>query len=80
MLYTILPSTIQIPFLIEQISIVTILAIVGFTFLVLMLFGVIKFFKFKAKNGYLSKLNNLQSEEDNKTYKNFIEGHLYDSF
>ena len=80
MLYTNLPSTIHTPFLIEQISIVTILAIAGFIFLVLMLFGVIKFFKFKAKNGYLSKITHLQSEEDNKAYKNFTEGHLYDSF
>ncbi|RLD29158.1 MAG: hypothetical protein DRI75_04380 [Bacteroidetes bacterium] len=79
MLYTILPSTIRTHLLIEQVNLVTILAIAGVIFLVLMLFGVRKFFKFKAKNGYLSKITHLQSEEDNKVYKNFTDGHLYDS-
>ena len=80
MFSTLLSSTIFVPFLIEQISTITILAIIGFTILVLMILGVIKFFKSKAKNGYLSKISFLQSEEDNRVYKNFTEGHLYDSF
>lgn len=67
-------------FLVEQVSILTILSVASILFIILLLIGIRIFFKLKAKNGYLSKLNNLQSEEDNKTYKNFIEGHLYDSF
>lgn len=77
MLYTTLSSTIRSPFLIEQINIVTILAITGFIFLVLLVLGVRKSFKLKAENDRLSKPKNLQSEEDNKDYKDFTEGHLY---
>jgi len=80
MFSTLLSSTIFTLFLIEQISIITILIIIGFIFLVLMLFRVIKIFKLKSKKGYLSKISFLQSDEDNKVYKNFTEGHLYDSF
>ena len=77
MFYTNLLSTIRSPFLIEQINIVTILAITGFIFLVLLVLGVRKSFKLKAENELLSKPTNLQSEEDNKVYKDFTEGHLY---
>jgi type IV secretory pathway component VirB8 len=67
-------------FLAEQVSILTILLVASILFIILVLIGIRIFFKLKAKNGYLSEINNLQSKEDNKTYKNFIEGHLYDSF
>ena len=77
MLYTILPSTIRLLPLIEQTSIITILAITGFIFLVLLLLGVRKSFKLKSENDRLSKSSNLQSVDDNKVYKDFTEGHLY---
>jgi hypothetical protein len=67
-------------FLVEQVSILTILLVASILFIILLLIGIRIFFKLKAKNGYLSETNSLQSEEDNNTYKNFIEGHLYDSF
>ena len=77
MLYTILPSTIRSLPLIEQTSIITILIITGFIFLVLLLLGVRKSFKLKSENDRLSKSSNLQSVDDNKVYKDFTEGHLY---
>jgi len=80
MFNTFLPTTIRALSLIEQINIVTILTITGFVFLVLLLLGIIKYFKLKAEHKRLSRTSNLQSEDDNKVYKNFTEGHLYDSF
>jgi|GEM_PF-616912 len=80
MLYTTLSSTILSLPIIEQTSIVTILTITGFIFLVLLLLGVRKSFKLKAENEHLSKPSNLQSDDDNKVYKDFTEGHLYDSY
>ena len=80
MLYNFIPTTIRNHFLIEQISIVTILAITGFFFLILLFLGVRKSFKLKAENERLSKPANLQLEDDNKVYKDFREGHLYDSY
>jgi len=64
--------------LIKQTSIVTILTItVGF-FLVLLVLGVRKSYKLKAENEKLSKKSNTSSTDDNKKYKDFTEGHLYD--
>ena len=80
MLYNLIPTTIRNHFLIEQISIVTGLAITVFFFLILLILGVRKSFKLKAENERLSKPTNLQSEVDNKVYKDFREGHLYDSY
>ena len=80
MLYNILPSTIRALYLIEQISIATILIVTGFFFLLLLILGVIKAFKLKSENDQFNKESNLQSEEDNKVYKDFIKGHLYDSY
>ena len=70
------PSTI---FLLEQIDIVTILAVTIIFFLILLILGIIKSFKLKAENERLSKTQ-LSSEDDNKVYKDFREGHLYDSY
>ena len=78
MLYN-LPSKINTPFLIEQASIVTILIITVSFFLILLILGIRKSFKLKAENEQLSKKRSLQSEEDNKEYKDFTEGHLYDN-
>ncbi len=80
MFYTLLQTTIRTFSLIEQINIVAILIITGFIFLVLLLLGVRKSFKLKAENERLSKSTNLQSKEDNKVYKDFTEGHLYDNY
>jgi hypothetical protein len=74
-----LPSKINTLLLIEQSSIVTILIITVSFFLILLILGIRKSFKLKAENEKLSKKRSLQSEEDNKEYKDFTEGHLYDN-
>jgi hypothetical protein len=78
MLYN-LPTKINTLLLIEQSSIVTILIITVSFFLILLILGIRKSFKLKAENEKLSKKRSLQSEEDNKEYKDFTEGHLYDN-
>lgn len=80
MFNTFLPAIILTYFLIEQINIVAILTITGFVIFVLLLFGIRKYFKLKAENKKLIKTSNLQSEDENKVYKDFTEGHLYDSY
>ena len=80
MFNTFLPASILSFSLIEQISIVTILAIIVIIFFVLLIVGVIKSFKLKAENKRLSDNTSLQSKEDNKVYKDFTDGHLYDSY
>ncbi len=80
MLYTLLPTTIRTFSLIEQINILAIFTITGLIFLVLLLLGVRKYFKLKAETERLIKSTNLQSEDDNKVYKDFTEGHLYDNY
>jgi hypothetical protein len=74
-----LPSKINTLLLKEQSSIVTILIITVSFFLILLILGIRKSFKLKAENEKLSKKRSLQSEEDNKEYKDFTEGHLYDN-
>jgi len=66
MLYNLVPTTIRTHFLIEQISIVTVLSISVFFFLILLFLRVRKSFKLKAENERISKSANLQSEDDNK--------------
>ncbi|MFK2820159.1 hypothetical protein U0L90_08530 [Flavobacteriaceae sp. LMIT009] len=67
-------------FLIEQISIVTMLTITVAFFLILLILGVRKSYKLKAENDRLSKRSNTSSsEDDNKVYRDFREGHLYDN-
>jgi len=80
MFYNFLLTTIRAHFLIEQFNIVLILTISIFIFAVLVLLGIRSFFRLKAKNKRLIKPANLQSKDDNKVYKNFTEGHLYDSY
>ena len=48
-------------------------------FLVLLVIGLRKTYKLKAENERLNNINPLQSNEDNKAYKDFTEGHLYDN-
>ncbi|HZW63853.1 MAG TPA: hypothetical protein VFF15_09450 [Flavobacteriaceae bacterium] len=64
--------------LIEQISIVTMLAIVVVFFLILLIAGVIKTYKLKKENDRLNDINPLQSDDENKAYKDFRDGHLYE--
>ena len=64
---------------IEQSSIVTMLIVMGSFFLILLVLGVRKSYKLKAENERLSEKKSTESDEDNKTYKDFTEGHLYDN-
>ena len=68
--------------LLEQISIVTFLLVTVVFFLILLILGVLKSFKLKAENERLSKTNSPTptTEGDNKVYKDFREGHLYDDY
>ncbi|MEW4925010.1 hypothetical protein [Algibacter sp. 2305UL17-15] len=67
-----------IPILISQSQIVTILSVVVVFFLVLLIFGVRKSYILKKENDKLSKSSpSLQSDEDNKAYKDFTDGHMY---
>lgn len=65
--------------LIEQMQIVTILSIVVLFFLMLLILGVRKSYKLKKENDRLNSITTLQSDEDNKIYKDFTEGHMYDN-
>ena len=69
-----LTSKISTRLLIEQSSIVTVLIITVFIFLVLLILGVRKSYKLKAENEKLSKKAESKADED---YKDFTEGHLY---
>ena len=66
--------------LIEQINVVTILTVTVVFFLVLLILGIIKSQKLKAENDRLSHPKELSTEEDNKVYRDFREGHLYDNY
>ncbi len=68
-----------IPILISQGQIVTILSIVVVFFLILLILGVRKSYILKKENDKLSNSSTLETDEDNKTYKDFREGHLYDN-
>ena len=66
-------------FLIEQTSVVTMLTITVTFFLILLILGIRKSYKLKAENERLSERSNVSSDEDNKVYRDFREGHLYDN-
>ena len=61
-------------------SFLLILITVGLASLVLLILGVRKLLKLKSRNKRFSKTSALQSKEDNKVYKDFTDGHLYDSY
>ena len=63
----------------EQINVVTILTVTIFFFLVLLILGIVKSYKLKSENDELSKPK-LSTEDDNKVYRDFREGHLYDNY
>lgn len=78
LLINLLKSKFNVIALIEQSSIVTILIVTVTFFLILLVLGVRKSYKLKAENEKLSKKSNASTTEDNKQYKDFTEGHLYD--
>ena len=63
--------------LVEQINIVWILGLCTFFFLILLILGIRKSFKLKAENEKLLKASDDLIKEDNKEYKDFTEGHMY---
>jgi hypothetical protein len=68
-----------VPILISQSQIVTILSIVVVFFLILLILGVRKSYILKKENDQLANTGILDSDDDNKTYRDFRDGHLYDN-
>ncbi|NND52455.1 MAG: hypothetical protein HKN54_08610 [Flavobacteriaceae bacterium] len=66
--------------LIEQINVITILLVTVIFFLILLILGIMKSFKLKAENERLSESKRMSTEEKNKVYRDFREGHLYDNY
>jgi hypothetical protein len=60
----------------SQLTIV--LIVTASIFVVFIIIAIIKTYKLNAENKRLTELDNLKSEEDN-SYKDFTEGHLYDN-
>ena len=60
----------------SQLTIV--LIVTASIFLVFIVIAIIKTYKLNAENKRLTELDNLKTEEDN-SYKDFTEGHLYDN-
>ena len=60
----------------SQLTIV--LIVTASVFVVFIIIAIIKTYKLNAENKRLTELDNLKSEEDN-SYKDFTEGHLYDN-
>ena len=58
-------------------DLVIVLSVTVGVFLILLFFGVRNTYKLKAENERLANLNNLDSDENTKEYKDFTEGHLY---
>ena len=66
-------------FLLQQIDLIYVLIITIAFFTVMLVLGVIKWIKLKADSEKLSQTG-FSSEEDNKVYRDFREGHLYDNY
>ena len=64
-------------FLLEQLQIVTILSVVVVFFLVLLILGVRKSYLLKKENDKLNRMGNSLTEDENKEYKDFTDGHMY---
>lgn len=79
MIHSIRISLYSLFFLIEQLSIVKMLAITVIFFLVLLILGVRKSYKLKKENERLNELSTTLEDEENKPYTDFTEGHLYDN-
>lgn len=65
--------------LIGQESIVKALSVSVVFFLILLILGLRKSYKLRQENDRLSKAENLDSDEENKVYKDFTESHMYDN-
>jgi preprotein translocase subunit SecG len=61
----------------DQSGIVTMLAITVLFFLILLILGVRKSYKLKKENDRLNELSTKFEDEENKPYKDFTEGHMY---
>ena len=48
-------------------------------FAVLLILGVRKTYKLKKENERLNKISDLASKDEDKSYRDFTEGHLYDN-
>ncbi len=76
----VIPTLVICPsFLLQQIDIITILIVTIVFFTVMLILGVMKWIKLKYENDRLSRTG-FSSEEDNKVYRDFREGHLYDNY
>lgn len=67
--------------LISQSSIVTILTVTTVFFAILLLLGIRKSYKLKKENERLEEMNRkiAEKEAEEKKYRDFTEGHLYDN-
>lgn len=75
-----IPTLVASPsYLLQQIDIITILIVTIAFFTVMLILGVMKWIKLKYENDRLSRTG-FSSEEDNKVYRDFREGHLYDNY
>ena len=63
--------------MIEQLSIVRMLAITVVFFLILLILGIRKSYKLKKENERLDALSTKLADEEDKPYKDFTEGHMY---
>jgi len=79
MLYAAKFSFIFAPLLIEQSSIVKLLAVTVLFFLILLILGVRKSYMLKKENERLDALSTKFEDEENKPYTDFTESHLYDN-
>jgi len=64
-------------FLINQFDILVVLIIVVVFFAILLLLGIRKSYKLKKENERLDAINKSISEEEEKPYQDFTDGHMY---
>lgn len=67
--------------LISELTMLTILMIVGVFFIILIVFGIRKTYKLNQENKRLIDLHNeqLKKDKENEGYRDFTEGHLYEN-
>lgn len=80
MIHIIRISVYPIFILIEQLSIVKMLAITVVFFLILLILGVRKSYKLKKENERLNEISTSLEDDEDKPYTDFTEGHLYDNY
>ena len=72
-----LPSLYLVTFLINQSNIVILLSAVIVFFAILLILGLRKSYKLKKENDDLDTINNNFDDNEDKPYKDFTEGHMY---